>query len=120
MIEDGIVEIKRAIEISKGNVANWISDLALAYAREGNINEVRNILADLLRINEQSHKSETEIAGVYLSLGDKDKAIEWLEKAYDRHAGYLLGIAYDASFDGFRSDPRFKALLKKIGIPEAN
>ncbi len=120
MIEEGISEIKRAIEISKGKVANWISDLALAYARAGNINEVRNILADLLRINEQSHKSETEIAGVYLSLGEKDKAMEWLEKAYERHAGYLVNINYDSSFDDFRSDPRFQALLKKIGFPDTN
>jgi TolB-like protein/Tfp pilus assembly protein PilF len=119
MIEEGIAEIKIAIEISKGNVANWISDLAYAYARAGNINEVRKILADLLKINEESHKSETEIAGVYLSLGEKDKAIEWLEKAYDRRAGYLLGIIFDSSFDGFRSDPRFQALLKKIGFPDA-
>jgi tetratricopeptide (TPR) repeat protein len=94
------------------------NDLAWAYAKLGNINEVKNILADLLKINEQSHKSETEIASVYLSLGEKDKAMEWLEKAYDRHAGYLLGIMYDSTFDDFRSDPRFKALLKKIGFPD--
>jgi hypothetical protein len=74
----------------------------------------------LLRINEQSHKSETEIAGVYLSLDEKDKAMEWLQKAYDRHAGYLVGINYDCSFDDFRSDPRFKALLKKIGFPDTD
>ena len=119
MIEEGISEIKRAIEISKGKFSNWISDLAWAYAKAGKINEVKNILADLLRINEQSHKSETEIAGVYVSLGEKDKAMEWLEKAYHRHAGYLVNINSDSSFDDFRSDPRFQALLKKIGFPDA-
>ena len=62
LIEEGISEIKMAIEISKGKVSNWISDLAWAYAKAGKIDEVRNILADLLRINEQNHKSETEIA----------------------------------------------------------
>ncbi len=118
MIEEGIAEIKKAIEISEGKFSNWISDLAWAHAKAGNIEEAKSILADLLRINEQSHKSETEIAGVYLSLGEKDKAMEWLEKAYDRHAGYLLAINYDCSFDDFRSDPRFRALLKKIGFPD--
>jgi adenylate cyclase len=117
-IEEGIAEIKTAIEISKGEMANWKSDLAWAYAKMGNMEEVRNILAELLKTNEQSHKSETEIAAVYVSLGEKDKAFEWLEKAYDRHAGYLLGLNYDSSFDDIRTDPRFQALRKKIGFPD--
>ena len=57
---------------------------------------------------------------IYVSSGEKDKAMEWLEKAYDRHAGYLLGINFDSSFDDIRSDPRFQALLKKIGFLEAS
>jgi len=117
MIEDGIAEIKIAIEISNGEVANWKSDLAWAYAKLGKFEEVRKILNDLLKINEQSHKSETEIAGVYVSLGEKEKAMEWLEKAYDLHAGYLTSLNYDSSFDDIRTDPRFKALLEKIGFP---
>jgi len=120
MIEEGISEIKIAIEISNGKIANFKSDLAWAYAKAGNINEVRNILADLLKINEQSHISETEIAGVYVSLGDKDKAMEWLEKAFERRAGYLVNINHnDSSFEDLRPDPRFQALLKKIGFPDA-
>ncbi|HYB04888.1 MAG TPA: hypothetical protein VED17_10515 [Nitrososphaerales archaeon] len=102
-----------------GKVANFKSDLAWAYARAGNIDEVRNVLADLLRINEQSHKSETEIASVYVSLGEKDKAMEWLEKAYDRHAGYIVWINSDPTFDDIRPDPLFQALRKKIGFPDA-
>jgi tetratricopeptide (TPR) repeat protein len=120
MIEEGISEIKLAIDISDGKMAELKSDLAYAYARAGNINEVRNILADLLRINEHSHVSETQIAGVYVSLGEKDKAMEWLEKAYERHSGYIAIINYDSSFDAIRSDPRFQALLKKIGFPDAD
>ena len=119
MIEEGISEIKLAIELSKGKVANWISDLALAYAKAGKINEVRNILADMLRINEQSQQPDTEIAGVYVSLGEKDKAMEWLEKAYNRRAGYLVMINVDSSFDDIRSDPGFQALRKKMGFPDA-
>ncbi len=116
MNEEGISEIKIAIEISNGKVANWKSDLAYAYARTGNIKEVRNILADLLRINEQSHKSETEIAGVYVSLGEKDKAMEWLEKAYQRHAGYLVGINSDCSFDDLRLESQIQGFVEENWI----
>ena len=120
MIKEGISEIKIAIEISSGKLANLKSDLADAYSRAGKIDEVRKILDDLLRMREQGHMSETAIAAVYLSLGEKDKAMEWLERAYERHAGYLVNINHnDSSFDGLRPDPRFQALLKKIGFPDA-
>lgn len=42
--------------------------------------------------------------------------MEWLEKAYQDHIGYFLGINCDHVFDDIRGDPRFKALLKKVGI----
>jgi len=120
MIEEGISEIKLAIDISGGKMAELKSDLAYAYSKAGKMDEVRNILADLLRINEHSHISEIQIAGVYVSLGEKDKAMEWLEKAYERHSGYIVILTYDSSFDAIRSDPRFKALLKKIGFPDTD
>jgi hypothetical protein len=59
------------------------------------------------------------LAGVYLSLGQKDKALELLEQAYRLHSGYFIIINYDLVFDDLRSDPRFQALMKKIGFPEA-
>ncbi len=117
MLEEGIPEVQKAIEISKGKIANWVSDLAYAYARAGKIKEVRNILVEMLRTNEQSQNAETEIAGVYASLSETHKTMEWLEKAYNRRAGYLVMINFDSSFDEIRSDPRFQALVKKIGFP---
>jgi adenylate cyclase len=118
MIEEGISEIKIAVENSGGLVADMKSDLAYAYAKAGNVNAVKNILADMLLMREQTNMSETQIAGVYVSLGEKDKAMEWLEKAYERHAGYIVGINFDSSFDDFRSDPRFQAFLRKVGFPD--
>ena len=116
MIEEGISEIKKAIEISGGKIANLKSDLAWAYAKAENTNEARNILADLLRMREHGYKYETEIASVYVSLGEYDKAMEWLETAYERRAGYIVWIDIDPSFDNLSPDPRFQALLKKIGF----
>lgn len=120
MIAEGISELKMAVDISGGKMATSKSDLAYAYAKAGNITEVRNILADLLRMREEGQAVETEIGGVYVSLGEKDKAIEWLEKAYERRAGYILWINPDTTFDDLRPDPRFQALLKKIGFPHSS
>jgi len=84
------------------------------------MDEVRNILTELLAMREQGYRSEMAIGGVYLSLGEKDKAMEWLEKAYDRRDGFLVWINVDTNFENFRSDPRFQAFLKKIGFPNVN
>jgi hypothetical protein len=62
--------------------------------------------------------SPTVIAEAYARTGDKDRAFEWLEKAYterDQYLFYNLKIAYH--FDGIRSDPRYEKLLQRIGLP---
>jgi eukaryotic-like serine/threonine-protein kinase len=58
------------------------------------------------------------IAEVYILLGDKDKAFYWLDKAYEERDGFLTELAVSPIFDSVRSDPRYKALVKKIGFPQ--
>jgi adenylate cyclase len=120
MFDKGISEIKRSIAISGGNDVMQKNDLADAYVRAGKMDEARNVLADLLKMKEQGFGSETAIAGVYVSLGEKDKAIEWLQRAYERHIGYLVFINCDPTFDDLRPDPRFQSLLKKIGFRDSD
>jgi len=55
------------------------------------------------------------IAVVYAGLGDKDKAFEWLEKAYRQHYFHIL-IKIDPKFKTLRSDPRFADLLRRMGV----
>ena len=55
-------------------------------------------------------------AAVYAQLGENDKAFESLEKAYERHAIRLVHIDREPQFDPIRNDPRFDALLKRIGL----
>ncbi len=58
--------------------------------------------------------------GIYVGLGEKDKAFEWLEKAYeDRSIGSsFAGIKVDPVFDPLRSDPRFADLLRRMNRQE--
>jgi len=55
---------------------------------------------------------------VHACLGEKDAAFEWLEKAFQQHAAFLAWNKYFISFEGLRDDPRFDALVKRIGIPD--
>jgi hypothetical protein len=56
------------------------------------------------------------IAKLCFYLGENEKGFEWLLKALEERRGELLGIKYDTAFDGVRSDPRFKEILKKMNL----
>jgi tetratricopeptide (TPR) repeat protein len=57
------------------------------------------------------------IAAVYVRLGDRDKAFEWLDKAYEERSPYLLALRVDRQWAPIRNDPRFVGLVRKIGLP---
>ena len=59
------------------------------------------------------------MAFIHLKLNETEKAFEYFEKAYEEHDRILLWIKwYTLLHEPVRSDPRFKALLKKMGLPE--
>jgi hypothetical protein len=55
---------------------------------------------------------------VYAGLGDKDKAFEWLEKDFQSRNGDLAYIRWEIPYESLRDDPRYKDLLKRMGLPE--
>jgi hypothetical protein len=57
-----------------------------------------------------------DIALVYLGLGDRAQALEWLDKAYEDHSNFLLWIRVDPQFDSLRGQPRFQELLRRMGL----
>jgi tetratricopeptide (TPR) repeat protein len=58
-----------------------------------------------------------EIAADYTMLGEKEPAFEWLEKAYEEHGFGMATLGLDRRFDSLHSDPRFRELLHRIGLP---
>ena len=57
------------------------------------------------------------IAADYALLGEKNKAFEWLEKAFQERAMPLIYLKVDDQFDALRSDPRFQDLVRRMGLP---
>ncbi len=53
---------------------------------------------------------------VHLGLDDEDRAIEWLETAYEERDGRLLLISASRMWDSLRQDPRFTSLLERMGL----
>lgn len=93
-----------------------IMSLARAYALAGKRAEAQKLLDDLLALSKQRYVPSAGIAIVYASLGDKEQAFAWLEKADKERDGILARIKVDSRFDSLRSDPRFVELIKRIGL----
>jgi len=59
----------------------------------------------------------TQVAGIYTQLGEKDKALEWLEKAYKQREGALATLNTNPMWDALKGESRFQDLLKRMNFP---
>ena len=80
----------------------------------GNTREAEKILNQLKDQATKRRGFAVPIAIVYATLGDKDQAFAWLDKAYEQQAEGLLVLRVAPPWDPLRSDPRFVALEKKV------
>jgi hypothetical protein len=92
--------------------------LGYYYGRWGRQADARRVLADLEALRERSYAQATALAVVHTGLGEKDRAIEWLERAFEEHCGGLAWARFDPFWDGLREESRFQALLRKMNLPE--
>jgi tetratricopeptide (TPR) repeat protein len=92
--------------------------LAITYARLGRIAEARQILEDLKRALQQRASPE-EIASVYVALGEKDEAFNWLKRALDAHGGEVEMIPMQPMFRPLYSDSRFHEIVRRLGLDPA-
>ena len=90
--------------------------LGAAYARAGETTKALAILRKLEAGKE--YVAPGELALLYEALGDREKAMATLERAFTSHDLQLQHLKADPGFDSMHSDPRFKDLLRRIGLPE--
>lgn len=87
--------------------------MARAQALNGTIGEARKTLDELLK---EEPVQSYFVAAVYMGLGEKNLAIEWLERAYDEKHYPIIGINADPAWDPLQGDPRFQALVCRMGL----
>jgi serine/threonine-protein kinase len=90
--------------------------LAYTLAVAGRQAEARSRLAELERLAQTTYVSPAVIAIVHIGLGENEKALDSLERAYAKRDGWLLWLKVHPVFDPLRSEPRFEALQKKVGL----
>jgi TolB-like protein/DNA-binding winged helix-turn-helix (wHTH) protein/Tfp pilus assembly protein PilF len=90
--------------------------LAVAYVRAGRRTEALHLIDELKRRHKTTYLSPAGFVFPYLALGDYDQAFAWLERAYREQANTLMYLRVDPFFDPVRNDPRFKDLLRRVGL----
>ncbi len=119
MFEKATTAFQRAITVTQGPAKTLaMAGLGHVHAVSGRKAEARKMLAELQRLSEHSYVPATDTALIYASLGDKDKAFAWLDRAYEEHSFTLSNLKVEPRFDPVRSDPRFADLLRRIGLPQ--
>jgi len=115
MYEKAIEAFRKARAFDEGNT--WITaELGHAYAASGKRSEAEKVLDELQQLSKRRYVPPDNIAMVYLGLGEKNLVFEYLEKAYEDRSVGLAWLKADPIFDSLRSDPRFTALLERIGL----
>ena len=114
-VNQGITELEKAVQMSSSPQV-FLPNLGYAYAKNGERGKASAIIAELNQMSSRQYVSPLCAAVVYIGLGDKQRALGGLEKAYAARSQLLAYLKIDMRWDPVRSDPRFIALLKKVGL----
>jgi serine/threonine-protein kinase len=115
--EEALAAAEKAVEASKRSSIT-VGDLGFVQGVLGKRSEAINLIKELEDKYNRREAIGQYLATVYLGLGDKDKAFEWLEKDFQVRNGKLPEIRWQVQFESVRDDPRFKDLIKRMGLPE--
>ncbi|HEY6268134.1 MAG TPA: winged helix-turn-helix domain-containing protein [Candidatus Acidoferrum sp.] len=117
MQAESATEYRKAAQLNTDPAGRRL-ELVAADLAGGNRSEASAILSDLANLHEQYVDWPVHLARQYASLGEKDLAMAWLEKAYTEHSYALLDIRCWREFDVLQSDRRFQNLLRRMNFPQ--
>jgi tetratricopeptide (TPR) repeat protein len=115
--DEAIPEFQKAVVGWNGAVFPTAA-IGHACAIAGKESAAREVLDKLLARSKTEYVSAYEIATIYAGLDDRDRAFEWLEKAYEERASLLVYFRMDPRIWSLRSDARFQDLLRRMNFPQ--
>ena len=114
--QEAVASLQKLVELDD-DLTNK-SLLAFAQAKAGNREEAVKQLDLLKQESSKRYVAGYAFALVYIALGKKEEALTWLEKEVEKRSSYTIWYAVDPLLDDVRDEPRFKAMLKRINLPE--
>jgi TolB-like protein/Tfp pilus assembly protein PilF len=116
MYEEAVAEAKKYFAVlGHSEVAEA---LARGYAQGGYAGAMRRAAETLAARPKLSYVLPTQVAALYAHAGEKERALDWLEKAYQERDMYMVYLSVDPTWDSLRDDPRFQSLLRRMNFPE--
>jgi TolB-like protein/Tfp pilus assembly protein PilF len=110
-----IAHLKQA-RTETGEMPLMDAALGLAYAVSGKMAETLKLAETFQSAAKKRYIPPTYLGMLFAGLGDKDKAMAWLEKAFEERADGLTWLNVEPMLDEVRSDPRFEKLIRRIGL----
>ena len=114
MYAEAAAELEKTKPFKEDRV--YIRQMAYLHARMGKRAEAQRELERALELSQGKEVSLGAVALVYAALGDKEKTLAWLEKAYTAKSSFMTTLKFWSVFDPIRSDARFKDLVRRVGL----
>ncbi|HYL09464.1 MAG TPA: winged helix-turn-helix domain-containing protein [Candidatus Acidoferrales bacterium] len=114
-MNEAAAELQKAVDLSSGNYG--MGSMGHLYASLGKPKDARRMLRLLERQSKHAYVSPYHSALIYAGLGEKDKAIDALQKAYDERSLYAPYLRFDPRLNDLRGEPRFQDFLRSTGLP---
>jgi len=115
---EAIAALEKAVALSHRS-GRYLASLGYAWGFTGRVDLAREILAELAAASRQRDVESFDLALVHAGLDERDQAISWLERACTQRDSHLPLLAVDPRLAGLLTEPRFEALLKRIGLSQA-
>ena len=112
---DAVPHLEKAVTLSKRSPGT-LGLLTRAYAHAGRRDDALRLLSELKQRNQKAYVPAGAFVNAYLGLGDNERALTWLERAYEEKSNILQWIKVHPYFDPLRDDPRFSNLIHRVGL----
>jgi tetratricopeptide (TPR) repeat protein len=111
MYEEALSEFQQARQLVEA-----LASIGRVYGLSGKTAKARGVLTELEDLSARRYISPYQRALLYLSLGEKDKTFEWLNRAFENRAEWIIYLMVDPRLDALHSDPRFNDLSQRLGF----
>jgi serine/threonine-protein kinase len=107
--------MREAVELPSGSIyAKGVLGYTLALS--GQLSKARKVLDELAAESKRGYVSPVVFALLHTGLGERARALDWIERAYDERRGWLAYLRTNAVFDPLRGDPRLEAIAKRMKL----
>jgi DNA-binding winged helix-turn-helix (wHTH) protein/TolB-like protein/Flp pilus assembly protein TadD len=113
--QEALAELRKAVTLSGGSPL-MKGTLGVGYAVAGDRAAAERTRDELEKLRAESYASALDLAGIQAALGDRESAFRWLDQAAAERAFHLIYLKVWPELDPLREDPRFDALIRRLGL----